>query len=56
MAMREKAAAVATLEPLAEANSALEATEAEASPPGTLLRKTRAAAKRPLVSPAPEAT
>ena len=50
-----KAAAVATLEPEAEANSALASTVEDASEPGTRPRNRRAEANNPLVRPVAEA-
>src|SRR6218665_2789932 len=54
--MREKAAAVATPEPEADAQKALASTAAEASERGTGPRKVRAGANSPWVKPVAEAT
>src|SRR6218665_1259821 len=54
--MREKAAAVATLEPQAVAKEALPSTVADASEPGTGPRNMRAEANSPWVRPLAEAT
>src|SRR5574343_1245935 len=54
--MREKAAAVATLEPEAEAKNALASTLADANEPGTRPRKNRAESNRSLVKQGADAT